>query len=236
MRTAMKKTIILALLTVICSIGANAQSSWRSTRGSHSSRGGYSNRSSIYGYNSNRPYVGFRIGGAFSTVNSDDKYLDGGKAMSGLDIGVVAGMPITPSTPLYFETGLEYVEKGGKSGSKSKYDQMSYSLNYLEVPITLKYIYNVDRTFSVQPYAGGYLACGVGGKIKNFGDRVAYSSFGDRSDNFKRFDGGLKVGCGVGMDMFYADLSYDIGLANISHDYFDESKTGSLQLTVGVNF
>lgn len=234
----MKKTIILALLTVICGMSANAQSSWRNSR--NGSSYGYSSRrtSGSYGYsnNYNRSYVGLRIGGAFSTVNSDDKYLDGGKSMTGLDIGIVTGMPITSSAPLYFETGLEYVEKGGKSGKNSAFDKMTYSLNYLEVPLTLKYICNVDRNLSIQPYAGGYLACGVGGKIKDFGDRVAYSSFGEKSYNFQRFDGGLKVGCGVGVDMFYADLSYDIGLANISHDDFDQSKTGSLQLTVGVNF
>ncbi len=233
----MKKTIILALIAVICGMSANAQGYRRSPRsGSY----GYSSHrtSGSYGYRNydNRSYVGLRIGGAFSTVNSDDKYLDGGKSMTGLDIGIVTGMPVTSSAPLYLETGLEYIEKGGKSGKTSTFDKMTYSLNYLEVPLTLKYICNVDRTLSIQPYAGGYLACGVGGKIKDFGDRVAYSSFGEKSYNFQRFDGGLKVGCGVGIDMFYADLSYDIGLSNISHDDFDQSKTGSLQFTVGVNF
>lgn len=227
----MKKTLIIALLAVICSTGANAQRNWRnhggsSWRDSHRSNDWLGDDS----------YVGFRIGGAFSTVNSDDPNLNGGKSLGGLELGIVAGTRLTPNAPLYFEGGLEYIEKGGKSGKKSNGNQMTYSLNYIEVPLTLKYIHSFDNSFSIQPYAGGYLACGVSGKIKNFGNREAYSSFGSDSYNFQRFDGGLKVGCGIGIDMFYADLSYDIGLANISHDDFEESKTGSLQFTVGVNF
>ena len=87
---------------------------------------------------------------------------------------------------------------------------------------------------SIQPVLGGYVACGVGGKIKNYGDRVATSSFS--SDCFKRLDGGLRLGCGMAYDLFYADLTYDIGLANICHDEFDSSHNGCLTLSIGVNF
>ena len=45
----------------------------------------------------------------------------------------------------------------------------------------------------------------------------------------------LKAGCGIGYDMFYADLTYDIGLANICHDSFDKSRNGALQFNFGVN-
>ena len=34
-------------------------------------------------------YYGFRIGAAFSTVNSDDRYLDGSTMRTGLDVGAV---------------------------------------------------------------------------------------------------------------------------------------------------
>ena len=61
---------------------------------------------------------------------------------------------------------------------------MTYDLNYLEIPAVLKYKYEVDDHFSIQPQVGGYFAVGVGGKIKNFAEREAQSSF--RSDNFRR--------------------------------------------------
>ena len=102
------------------------------------------------------------------------------------------------------------------------------------MPLLMKYKIEIDGRFSVQPFAGGYVAVGVGGKIKDFGQRQAYSSFDQ--EGFSRFDGGIRLGCGVQYDFLYAELGYDIGLANISQDYFDTSRTGSLFATIGVNF
>ena len=79
-----------------------------------------------------------------------------------------------------------------------------------------------------------YYGLRIGGKIKDFGNRHAYSSFDDVG--FKRFDGGVKVGCGLQYDYLYAEVGYDFGLSNISHDYFDTSHTGALSATIGVNF
>ena len=120
-----------------------------------------------YRYNYNSPYYGFRIGPAFTFVNSDDSRLDGGDWQTGLNVGVVAGIPLTDSAPLYLETGLSYIEKGGKKDLPEG-KKMTYDLNYLEIPAVLKYKYEVDDHFSIQPQVGGYFAVGVGGKIKNF--------------------------------------------------------------------
>ena len=177
-------------------------------------------------------YFGLRLGGSFATVSSDDPYLDGGSLRAGLNIGAVVGLQIAPQTPVYFETGLSYVEKGGTGhvdGAK-----FTYKLDYLELPLVLKYNYIAAPLVSIQPYIGGYLAAGVGGQIKDFGHRHAYSSFDD--EGFRRFDAGIKVGCGVQFDHLYAEMGYDFGLSNISQDYFDTSRTGSLFVTAGVNF
>ena len=181
---------------------------------------------------SNQVYYGLRLGIGFATVHSDDQYLNGGSAKAGLDVGAVVGVQLGYRSPVYFETGLSYIEKGGKGTYAG--DKFTYSLNYLELPMVLKYKYQFDPMFSLQPFVGGYVAAGVGGKIKDFGMRQAYSSFDD--EGFKRFDGGIRVGCGVQYDFLYAELGYDFGLANISHDYFDTSHTGTLFATVGVNF
>ena len=178
-------------------------------------------------------YYGLRIGAAFATVNSDDRYLDGGSMKTGLDVGAVVGFQVAYRSPVYFETGLSYIEKGGKGHYEGT--KFSYSLDYLQVPLVMKYMIDVDRMFSVQPYVGGYLALGVAGKIKDFGHRQAYSSFNEK-EGFRRFDGGIRIGCGVQYDFVYAELGYDFGLSNISHDYFDTSRTGTLFATVGFNF
>lgn len=177
-------------------------------------------------------YYGLRLGPSFSTVNSDDKALDGGSSQTGLNIGAIIGLGLSSETPIFLESGIYYIEKGGKSTYEGK--KMTYDLNYIEIPILVKYIIDIDGDFSVQPFLGGYLSCGVGGKIKNYGDRIAESSFSKHY--FQRFDGGLRFGCGFAYDMFYADLSYDLGLSNISHDEFDTSRNRCLMLNFGVNF
>lgn len=177
-------------------------------------------------------YYGLRLGLNVATVNSDDSRLDGGSAKTGLNLGAVVGFQLTPTVPVYLETGLFYAENGGKGyvdGAKFTYD-----LNYLKVPIIVKYRYDIDDGFSVQPFAGGYFALGVGGKVKNYLERETYSSF---SENFfKRFDGGLKIGCGAEYNIIYAEIGYDIGLANICHSDFDSSRTGCFYINCGVNF
>lgn len=185
-----------------------------------------------HAYDQHEIYYGLRLGVGFSTVNSDDQYLDGGSMKAGLDIGAVLGVELGYRSPIFFETGLSYIEKGGSGHYDGK--KFTYSLDYLEMPLVLKYKYEFDRMFSIQPFMGGYLALGVGGKIKDFGLRKAYSSFDD--DAFQRFDGGIRIGCGVQYDFLYAELGYDFGLANISHDYFDTSHTGTLFATIGANF
>lgn len=115
--------------------------------------------------------------------------------------------------------------------------KFSYSLDYLELPIVFKYKAPLGGGVTVEPFLGGFVACGVAGKIKDYQYREAYSSFSDDyRDNFNRFDGGLRVGCGVSFDRLYLEAAYDIGLANVGKDDFDDTHTGCFNLTLGVNF
>lgn len=232
----MKRLITLALLVLALVMPATAQSYYESRYYNHCSGRldyGYKNNSWL---DSGDMYYGLRIGPSFSKVNSDDAELDGGNWQTGLNLSVIMGIPLTSEMPLYIETGLSYTEKGGKKKvtSLEGKKKMTYDLNYLEIPIVLKYIYDIDGHFTVQPYFGGYLACGISGKIKNYGERKAFNSFSD--DAFQRFDGGLRFGIGAGYEMFYADLAFDLGLSNICHDMFDTSHNRSLTLNFGVNF
>lgn len=177
-------------------------------------------------------YYGLRLGLALSSVNSDDPLLDGGSMQAGLNIGALIGFQLSPAAPVYLETGLYYTEKGGKGHVDGK--KFTYDRNYFEMPILIKYKYDIDGDMSVQPFAGGYLAMGVGGKVKNFGDRETTSSFSN--DYFKRFDGGLRLGCGFEYQIIYAELAYEFGLTNICHSDFESSHNSCLYINCGVNF
>lgn len=185
-------------------------------------------------------YFGFRVGPAFTTVSSDDECLHGGRMKTGLNAGVAFGGKIARCRPLYLESGIYYVEKGGKGTSRSRYNRFTYNLDYIEIPLVFKYRAPLDEHIKIEPYLGGYFAVGVGGKIKDYEHREAYSSFGESAygDNgtFKRCDGGLKFGCGFSYDMFYMDIAYDLGLTNICNDTFDTSRNSALNLNFGVNF
>lgn len=226
----MKKTFLLILISIFCT-GATFAESGADSR--------------MQGRNTYRPnarmrvrsymdsYYSFHIGAAFTSISSENKFL-GDNSKTGLNVGFDYGMGVTTSAPLYFEIGISYLEKGGKvTGNKGK---VSYNLNYLQFPFALKYIFETSSDLTVQPFFGGYFACGVGGNVKNYATRTAYSSFSDRDDAFRRFDGGIQFGCGLAFDLVYMDIAYEIGLANITHDAFNTAHNHGLMLNVGVMF
>lgn len=195
-------------------------------------RGGHVGYSTMSrGLGSDIMYTTFRIGLSAAHVNSDNPYLDG-STQTGLNTGVALGFGLTPMAPLFFETGLEYAEKGGKGMAGDR--KTTYDLNYLEVPLVLKYMAPVGVRTMVEPYLGGYLAYGVGGKVKEYQSHTTYSSFGDGP--FKRFDGGIRAGIGLRFDLLSADIGYDFGLANIGDDAFDDAHTGTFYARIGVTF
>ena len=231
--------LLTALLCLMAVLPASAQ--YRPHRGynppaPHRGYQGnnYGTRHRSYSYVPNY-YLGFRFGLSASHVNSDAPDLNGSSSKTGLNAGVVAGVQIAPQAPLFFETGLEYVEKGGKG--KVGNDKFSIGLNYLEVPLLLKYSAYVAPGTAIEPFVGGYVGCGIGGKVKEYGQRAAYSSFDSNAGaNFKRFDGGLRVGCGVAYEMLYAELGYDFGLTNIGDNAFDDTHNGAFFANIGINF
>lgn len=235
----MKKVLILCLCA-LATLSASAQYYPDGRPIPPSKRYGYHNNG--YCHDDGDSYYGFRIGMAVASVHSDAAILDGSDPKVGLDVGFVYGTRLVPNTPLYFQTGLSYTEKGGKgditytSGEVTKNAKFTYSLDYLELPLLLKYKAAVAPGVTIDPYVGGFLAVGVGGKIKNYGDREAYSSFGSDKASFKRFDGGIRLGCDFNYNLLTLGVSYDIGLANVGHYDFEDTRTGSLNLNVGVTF
>lgn len=187
-------------------------------------------------------YYGLRLGLNLAAINSSTATIDM-DSYAGLAFGAVYGLQLANSTPLWLEAGLMYSEKGGKDTShpsvtkvnnveKEYFQKMTTRFIYLQVPVVLKYAFDVADDFYLQPFLGGYLALGIGGKTKLYDDRESYDSF----DNFKRFDGGLRLGCGIEYQMIYAEAGFDFGLANISDDDFDTARNQNFFINIGVNF
>ena len=175
-------------------------------------------------------YFGVDVGMTLPYLSSKD-YLDLDKVDSGLYLGVNAGTQITPYAPICFQTGLYFVEKGGKGYDNG--NDVSLGLNYLEVPVQLVYrgIYNFA---SFQPYMGLYFATGVGGKYKDFTNRASCTSFGDLG--LRRFDTGFRLGASVSLYMFYINAGFEWGFVNIGDDDFDEVRNRCGFLSIGFCF
>jgi len=214
------KRLFVLILTVMLAVPATVQAQHYRERGNYR----------YYRPNRSGPalYYGMRIGLNLSCVNSEDVDLDT-DFLAGLYFGGTLGIQLTPQSPVWFETGLAYSEKGGMN----RYDsyKMKYRLSYLEVPMAVKF--NIDiKALRIQPFMGGYLALGVAGKIKDYKTRTTHSSY----DNYRRFDGGLRIGCGMEYQMIYLEGGFDFGLANINKDDFDTAHNRCLFIRAGVNF
>lgn len=166
------------------------------------------------------------------------------KSLSLVNAGIVFGNRVGRTVPLYFETGLLYTEKGTKFEATEDVERKIYNLKYLELPLVFKYKADVGfDDLTVQPYFGGYLACGVGGTVKLYEQRIKENPFSDQY--LKRFDAGFRIGIGMAFQNFYIDFCYDIGMNNLAakdfHDYgyddFDgRIRTGCFTASVGLDF
>lgn len=218
------KKIVFFLVTALMAVTTATAQTWRQSSNSNNYRDDWRS--------DNQFYYGLRLGLSVSTINSDEERLDAPGSRSGLNLGAVIGYELSSGTPVYLESGLFYTEKGGKYSENGC--KLKYNLNYLKLPILLKYNIELEDPFCITPFVGGYFAYGIGGKIKDYNTKQSMSAFSDF--NFKRFDGGLTIGCGFSYQIIYGELSYDFGLTNISQDEFGSCHNGTLNLNFGVNF
>ena len=105
------------------------------------------------------------------------------RPLSLINAGIVYGNRVGRTIPLYFETGLLYSEKGAKLEATKDIERKTYNLKYLELPIVFKYKADVGfDDLTIQPYFGGFIACGVGGNVKLYEQRIKENPFSDKYD------------------------------------------------------
>ena len=159
-------------------------------------------------------------------------------------LSFIYGNKLGKGLPFYLETGVSYTEKGAEIEAADEYEFRKCNLKYLQIPVVLKYRWttNVDD-FTIQPFFGGYIACGVGGKTKLYTSRTKQSSFGD--NRYNRFDAGIRAGCGLSYQNLYFETGYEAGLYNIAGDQYTDYhyddfdgfiRNGNFFMTLGVNF
>ena len=153
-----------------------------------------------------------------------DTYSDEYKMNIGFHIGAFLEYPLT--TMLYFEPGLFYNTKGFQMDVVEMDVEVNTKavLHYLDVPLTLKAMTEIDNGVELYGLIGPYLGVGLSGKIKGEASEGGYDisvdediEWGsDEDDHLKRLDYGLTFGAGVEISDFLIGVSYDLGLANLS--------------------
>ncbi len=175
-------------------------------------------------------YYGIRLGMNFANISGDAPDL-GTKV--GLNFGGTVGLRLSDTAPVFLESGLYYT---GYGASK---DKNSISLNYLELPILIKYGVQLNDDIALLPFVGPTFRYGLfGGKWKTSGAGKV-DSFGDHK--FKRADMGIKLGCGAEYSKLYAELGYQFGITNIAdwplaNGDDASAHNGAFFFNVGVNF
>ena len=192
---------------------------------------------SRYNHNDTESYYGLRLGLNIATISSEKAAMDM-DSKTGLAFGGVYGLQLANSAPVWLEAGLFYSEKGGETNwtyvdnQQTSVGKVTCRLSYLQVPVVVKYGLDIIDDLYIDPFIGGYLALGIAGRTKEYYGEKSYSSF----DNVNRFDGGLRVGCGLEYQMLYAEVGFDFGITNIGKGDFDSVHNRNLFINVGVNF
>lgn len=171
-------------------------------------------------------YYGARVGLNVGWISGDvDKSLG---AKAGMNIGGVLGLRVSDATPVFLESGLYFAMQGAKDGKNE------VNLNYLEIPLLIKYGVQVTDDIALLPYLGPTFGLGIAGKTKYPGEGSvgSFSSDGD----FNRPDVGIKFGCGAEYNKLYLETGLKFGVTNILDDDNDAAHNGAWYLNFGVNF
>ncbi|TFH23921.1 MAG: PorT family protein, partial [Bacteroidia bacterium] len=158
--------------------------------------------------------IGFNIAGiSVPTGTVSEDY----SSKLGFGIGAVVDRPLTNQIILHLEP--MYLQKGGTIKTSSF--TLKYKVNYIELPIMIKYAFLINSTLVPYAMAGPSIGLLTGAKYE---DDEGYIQ--DEKDNTNGFDFGLGLGGGVsyphGNMIFFAETRYVFGLANINKES-DES-------------
>jgi hypothetical protein len=185
-------------------------------------------------------YYGVRIGMTAASLGGDEipEVKDGSKV--GMTLGGVVGLRISETTPVFLESGLYYTERGAKDVGYSN----------LEIPLLIKYGFQVADDIGVVPFVGPYFSRACWGKTKAypktaFNDgkldtsvkQEKYGTFAEEKwTGLNRLNMGFKVGCAAEYNKLYVEIGYQFGVTNISKDDDKSIRSNAFFANFGVNF
>lgn len=174
---------------------------------------------------------------------------DGAKFKPGVRVGL--GMEYAFNDLVALQPSLFFSQKGavydsgnvGVGNLASASDEVKVNQLYLEIPVNVQFRFDVADNIDLLFATGPYLACGVGGKIRNevnvnvggFGgsDTRKINTFGDDGSGMNRFDAGWGVGIGLDINRILVGLDTQFGFCEL-YDY--GLHNANISITVGYRF
>lgn len=197
---------------------------------------------------------GIRGGMSMQNINGKDMNDDAleMKFVPRFNVGVVVDFNVAPD--FYFEPGLMYATKGGKSEDSFLGMDMTaeYNLSYIEMPLNLLYKPMLGNGYFLLGF-GPYIAYGIGGNAEFSIDGIStdetieftdeYSSINPYGNSFKRIDYGGNLFFGYEMAngiTFQANCQLGLAKINADNTTYPDNKTAfrntGFGITLGYNF
>ena len=189
---------------------------------------------SIKGFSQAR--VGIKAAGNFSkmAINQEPNT----DAIFGPNLGIVVYS--NTDKLVFLQSGLLYSTKGSKVNLKNDYldlGEISYRINFLELPINVGVNIPLGQNLKISPYAGAYGGYALNGKFK-WGDISADMYKNESEEDIlqaNRLDYGANLGVGVVFgNRVILSGQYSHGLANLSDS--DNSKVNTRAISAGLTF
>jgi hypothetical protein len=161
------------------------------------------------------PEVGLNISTMKYSTNSTSSE---SKSLAGIKAGAFVELPFNKVVSL--EPGVFYSRKGGEYSNIL--GTTTTTLDYVEVPVNLKFSLPLGIGGRPFVYAGPYFAYGVGGKntlSNSLGTVSSDVNFGSGSAQMNPLDIGAQVGLGYQLPVIglYARAQYGMGFTNLSN-------------------
>jgi hypothetical protein len=167
-----------------------------------------------------KPHVG---------LNFTDVSVTGGEASG--KAGFLAGLSVAFGKKIYFEPGLQYVQKSTEitdlTDPPTSWDPKT-KIDGFRVPVAvgINLLGNEKTTFSLRGFGGASAFF-----ITNVSDNID-------NDNINKTNFGVFAGAGIDVWKIFVDLSYEWSLTNLQEDVsnIEVGKTNSLFLNAGFRF
>lgn len=197
----------------------------------------------------------FFAGGTYSTMDLGAGMNNFKKGKIGFQLGLNVNYKVT--SMIQVQSGFYLIKKGSirhvKINEQHEAGYIQYEdtkttidANYIQVPLNVGVEIPLKRYISLTMHGGFYGAYGFKGKTKY--ESILSNPAGDlvtqnipehdtfSNEGLKRFDYGLNANIGLVLDIYYIQLQYDLGLANVSAVAGKTMNPRNIALSLGFRF